>query len=503
MHTPARTCRFAILFAVLAGLALACQQARPAPGGPGGDPPGKPGGAADPAKEDPEAAAHFKKKGWSVIRDQRISDGKRLVYLIVENRDKPFEDIAITDDDYKMIARTKSVQVLDLRRVKCTDAGLKTVTTIPQLEAIIVGGEDVTDAGLKNLAGCKTLDNVALLKTTKVTDAGIKELAALPKLQSLYLAFFALDGSGFAPFAGSKTLTSITLDYIDGFTDDGAKNLARLPALKELTLKKGFGESKLTGAGIRAIVEARLPAKFDFDRRLIDDALLEALVAKGWLYGPTPPGVKDKKPATAEEVTYIVLDDSSVTDKGFAAVLGCTNATSLHLQRTGITDESLKKLAAFKRLNYLALQKTKVTAAGLNALVGLPIRHLAMEECELSEDAFRAFGKMTALEELWLGEAKMKAEWLQHISGLPKLKELNLRSADLDDAAVKYVTALPALEDLTANNTKLGDTGFLELLKRPKLRKLWVDGTKITKEVYQKAKKDYPKRSFYFYSYDQ
>jgi hypothetical protein len=25
----------------------------------------------------------------------------------------------------------------------------------------------------------------------------------------------------------------------------------------------------------------------------------------------------------------------------------------------------------------------------------------------------------------------------------------------------------------------------------------------VTKEVYQKAKKDYPKRSFYFYAYDR
>jgi hypothetical protein len=52
-------------------------------------------------------------------------------------------------------------------------------------------------------------------------------------------------------------------------------------------------------------------------------------------------------------------------------------------------------------------------------------------------------------------------------------------------------------------NTLLALAGFAELLKRPLLQKLWVDGTKVTKEVYQKAKKDYPKRRFYFYRYDQ
>jgi hypothetical protein len=41
------------------------------------------------------------------------------------------------------------------------------------------------------------------------------------------------------------------------------------------------------------------------------------------------------------------------------------------------------------------------------------------------------------------------------------------------------------------------------LLKLPKLPKFFVDGTKVTKEVYQKAKKDHPELRLYFYRYDQ
>jgi len=249
-------------------------------------------------------------------------------------------------------------------------------------------------------------------------------------------------------------------------------------------------------------VDASLPAKFEFDKHLIDDALFESLVAKGWLYGPTPPGAKEKRPATPEEVRFITLDDSKVTDKGLQSILNCANVTSLHLTRTGVTDETLKKLSAFRKLDYLALENTKVTAAGLNAIADLPIKHLAMQYCDLTEDTFKAFGKMSALEELWLDHAKMKADWLKHIATLPKLKELNLMAADFDDAAVKYVATMPSLVDLTLNNTNLGDAGFQELLKLPKLRRLWVDSTKVSKEVYQKAKKDHPKLSLYFYSYD-
>jgi internalin A len=312
-----------------------------------------------------------------------------------------------------------------------------------------------------------------------------------------------LNGSCFEAFAGSKTLESITLEYVDGFTDEGAKHLGKLPKLNELKIGSSFGEKKLTAAGIKAIVDAHMPAKFEFDRKLIDDDLLESLVAKGWLYGPSAPRARDKKPGTPEEVKYINLGDSKVTDKGMRSVLNCTNADSLFLERTGITDETLKKLSGFKKLKYISLEGTKVTAAGLEAISGAPIEHLAMQGCELSEDAFKVFGKMTALEELWLSDAKMKSAWLKHVATLPKLRELNLMRADFDDAAVKYVVTMPNIQGLTLNSTNLGDAGFQELLKLPKLKSLYVDSTKVSKEVYQKAKKEHPKMFLFNYSYDR
>lgn len=448
-------------------------------------------------KEDADVAAYLKRKGWSLFRDQRISDGKRLVFLTVDQKEP-----TLSADDYKMLARVKTAQLLDLKNVNATDDGLKVIATNSRLEAILVAGESVTDAGIKALAGCRSLDNVYLVSTKKVTDAGIKELAGLPKLQTLYLMDMTLSGAAFEAFAGHKTLESVQLEYVDGLADEGVRHLVRVPNLNALKIGIGFGESKLTTAGIRGLVDARLPAEFEFDLRLLDDGLLEALVAKGWLYGPTRPGAWEKKPATAEEVKVISLGGSQVTDTGMQAVLNCTNATHLFLRRTGITDETLKKLASFKSLSYLQLDRTKVNAAGLDAVARLPIDHVAMQGCELSENAFKTFGKMTALKELWLDDAKMKPEWLMHIAHLPKLEELNLDATDFDDAAVMHVSTLPSLQELTLNNTKLGDTGFLQLLKLPKLKTLMVNHTKVSKEVYQKAKKDHPKLRLYFSAYD-
>jgi internalin A len=496
--------RYSIALGLLLAFPAGCQkketsQSVPAEGGGVSAAMGSLG--AEP-KEDPEVVAYLKRNGWSLHREL-IWDHRPMICLTVVDRENPVEDITITPDAYRAIARSNTVQFLDMTRVKVTDHGLKTVAEIPQLIGIVVGGEEVTDGGLRALGQCKSLDTVVLRGTNKVTAAGIRELASLPKLQSLHLQLFTLKGSPFDAFAGSSTLQSLDLEHLDGLSDEDAKHLAKLPNLSELKLGSGPGESKLTAAGIKAIVDGRLPPKFQFDPKLIDDDVLTSLVAKGWLYGPTPPGVVEKRPATAGEVKIIALDGSRVTDKGLRSVLDCANTASLHLRRTGVTDETLERMAGFKKLEYLSLERTKVTAAGLNAVSALPIRHLSMEGCVLSQDHFKAFGKMAALEVLWLSETEMEPDWLKHIAKLPKLRELNLRQAAFDNSAASHVAKMPSLRTLTLNGTDLGDKGFQEVLKLPKLELLWVDRTKVSKAVYQKAKKEHPNISLQYYGYDE
>lgn len=433
-----------------------------------------------PAKEDPEVAAYFREKGWDIGEYQHMTLPQMRSILSIENRNNVFEKIAISAEDWKMIERSKAVNALNLSKAKTDDEGLGAVARMTHLEAIGISGEDVTNVGIKALAKCKSLEVVLLINTKNVTDAGVKELAALPNLNILSLTMLHLDGSAFAAFAESKKLQIVILDDVDGFTDEGAKCLAKLPNLTGLMIRTSrSGKSSLTIAGIKAIVDSRIPPLFEFDKALIDDALFESLVAKGWLYGPSPPRWDDsaglrygrsfaKKPATPEEVTTIFLDESKVTD-----------ATLMNLSR-------------FTELNNLYVGHTKVTGSGLERITGLPIKKLNMEGCGLSEIAFKAIAKMSSLEDLYLYRAKTKGEWLKHISTLPNLKKLNLTEADFDDGAAKYLTTMPELEELGLNYTALGNAGFLELVKMPTLRELYIQGTKVTKEVVEKAKKEHP-----------
>ena len=71
--------------------------------------------------------------------------------------------------------------MLNLNGTQVTDAGLKELAGLTQMQNLGLSRTQVTDAGLKELTGMKNLQMVNLVGT-KVTDAGVQELQkALPR----------------------------------------------------------------------------------------------------------------------------------------------------------------------------------------------------------------------------------------------------------------------------------------------------------------------------------
>ena len=123
---------------------------------------------------------------------------------------------------------------LDLRRTQVTDAGLKELAGLKSLQALDLGDTKVTDAGLKELAGLKNLQTLDLCNT-QVTDAGLKELAGLKSLQALDLRSTQVTDAGLKELAGLKNLQTLNLGCTQ-VTDAGLKELAGLKSLQTLYL---------------------------------------------------------------------------------------------------------------------------------------------------------------------------------------------------------------------------------------------------------------------------
>ncbi|MEM9478348.1 MAG: c-type cytochrome domain-containing protein [Verrucomicrobiota bacterium] len=74
---------------------------------------------------------------------------------------------------------------------------------------------------------------------------------------------------------------------------------------------------------------------------------------------------------TAQQLTWLNLARSKITDQGAAELAKLTTLTRLHLENTGLTDKALPHIGKLSNLEYLNLYGTKVTDAGLNNLTGL------------------------------------------------------------------------------------------------------------------------------------
>jgi internalin A len=105
----------------------------------------------------------------------------------------------VTDDDLKVIAVLTTIRSLNVSaeftkdkkgkissKSAITDAGLKNIAGMTQLDKLELEGANITNAGLQHLAKMKNLTSL-VLSGTKVTDEGMEELKKLDKLQRLQL----------------------------------------------------------------------------------------------------------------------------------------------------------------------------------------------------------------------------------------------------------------------------------------------------------------------------
>lgn len=96
-----------------------------------------------------------------------------------------------------------------------------------------------------------------------------------------------------------------------------------------------------------------LSVNFSLAGSKIDDAALESL--KG----------------VSEQLVWLNLANTGVTDAGLKSLAGFKNLRRLHLEKTGVGDEGLASVKGLAELQYLNLYSTKVTDKGLANLSGL------------------------------------------------------------------------------------------------------------------------------------
>jgi hypothetical protein len=153
----------------------------------------------------------------------------------------------VTLKELDSLAGLDGLRELVLTRSQFGDEGLATIAQYapPELERLVLGDVDATDAGLARLAPLKNLKALNL-GTTRVTDDGLAHLAEMTSLELLRLGSSQITDAGMTHLQGHAELKYLILQNAQ-LTDAGLEQLTGLVKLESLFVEG----NRITEAGVR------------------------------------------------------------------------------------------------------------------------------------------------------------------------------------------------------------------------------------------------------------
>jgi hypothetical protein len=203
-----------------------------------------------------------------------------------------------------------------------------------------------------------------------------------------------------------------------------------------------------------------------------------------------------------ENDTFIVdLSKTEIDGNGVARLAShADRIRGFYLNGTRYSDDDCRALARFPKLVHLALDSTRVTAAGIREL--LPLDHLeglAVSDCKGIDDAAcQAIAKLPALHvlslagtsvgnkgleslrdcsglaTLWLDNTAVTDQGLSPIGSLSNLKTLSIKRTKITSDGLVHLRTLRQLEHLELEATAVDDAGLANLRDLPNLRSLFL-----------------------------
>ena len=156
----------------------------------------------------------------------------------------------VTDDGLKNLTGFKSLKTLDLFfNEQITDAGMKHVKELSSLTTLVLNNTSVTDAGIEELKDFKNLKALRLAGCVKMTDKAAETVKGFAGLEEVSLPSTITD-KGVKALTGLKKLKSLYLGGCTALTDAAVKDIAdNMPDLVALDVGAIDG-TKITDASV-------------------------------------------------------------------------------------------------------------------------------------------------------------------------------------------------------------------------------------------------------------
>lgn len=268
----------------------------------------------------------------------KIAEHVKLTSLMLKNT-------MVSDTGIAQLAGLKSLKLIDLRVAPMvTDAAMKPLSEMPELRAVRLLGGGVTDAGLATLLSLPRLSELDLRNCRGVTLRGIEKLAAKKSLHTLKLGGTKIDDGVLATVGRMSNLTGLALDNCP-ITDAGVARLGKLP-LEDFTL---YQCPNVTDTGLAVLAGYKGLRRLALSDTGVNGAALEKL--------PHP-----------EKLISLGMAQSPITDAQVVHLAKMTNLKKLNLSETELTDAAVDTLVKLTSLEQLTLTQTRISESGVERL---------------------------------------------------------------------------------------------------------------------------------------
>jgi serine/threonine protein kinase len=232
------------------------------------------------------------------------------------------------DDVLEELLPLTDIGVMGLQGTQITDAGLKHVAGFKKMFQLYLGQTKVSDVGLKELAHHPRLEHLGI-ENTRVTDEGIHSLAPLKTLKYLNIGGTAITDGCMKDINGFRQMEMLCL-YSTAVTDAGMKELKDLTKLRTILLN----DTGVTNAGIKELAPLTQLTKINATNTAINEVGLNAL--------------KESAPAAKFEVPPVAAEVAPGTHSHSWLMAACLVVAVIALSFAGVLLLSRKRQEASK-----------------------------------------------------------------------------------------------------------------------------------------------------------
>ncbi|XP_044130427.1 uncharacterized protein LOC122923640 isoform X2 [Bufo gargarizans] len=186
------------------------------------------------------------------------------------------------------------------------------------------------------------------------------------------------------------------------------------------------------------------------------------------------------------ELRVLSVKHTQVSD--ISPLCGLKHLTTLHLDSTRVTEESLQAVSSLPALSTLTLSGVQSLSSNrvLELLSGLSLTRLLLPgRHSLSDVGLSHLSRLCGLLELDLTDhTQITDHGVQHISQLTRLRVLSLCNTSVSDSGLRHLQGLKLLEELSLDRTKVTSRGVSQCIPHlPHLQVLGLADTGVGDNV--------------------